>query len=399
MNVEMHDSRQGGGHLNSLMAYLAIGIFASIPVSIAIAEPLIFLCVLLWFIELRRPETRKGLVHSPYFVPVLAFVGIALFASAIGPRPATSLSRCHRLLILPLIFVVESLFGSDGRSRFNMEHLAWAFICGAVVLALYDMVRVPVQLAKGRELFDTGNMRDPQMFMAGLCILLGMVIRNRFGSRLRSGIAGSALLAVGIVIHFKRGVWLSFAAAAAFMSVLGRKWRVILILLICGLSLLAVPKVRERISMVRGEWQVEQGGRAALWTRVAPALLKEYPLGMGMRATKHEDLLGHTSYIQPNLNHLHNNLLQIAVEFGWAGAAVWSIWMILALVLFLKTSMRLHEAGHRLDGLALGVCGAFIGIMLNGVVEYNFGDSEILMLICALMGLSAALWTKTRRRS
>ena len=48
-------------------------------------------------------------------------------------------------------------------------------------------------------------------------------------------------------------------------------------------------------------------------------------------------------------------------------------------------------------GIALGVLGAFCAVMLNGVVEYNFGDAEIFMVLCFLMAMSALVHYRLAR--
>ena len=68
--------------------------------------------------------------------------------------------------------------------------------------------------------------------------------------------------------------------------------------------------------------------------------------------------------------------------------------MALALYIFVRIATITQAEGSPLAGIALGSLAAFCGVMLNGVVEYNFGDSEILMLLCALMGISSAIWAR-----
>ncbi len=199
-----------------------------------------------------------------------------------------------------------------------------------------------------------------------------------------------------MVLHFKRGVWLSFGVALAVLGLVGHRWKLVLGIILCAGCLLAVPPVHDRIAMVSEEFSLQQGGRYALWTRVAPALLKEYPAGMGFACMQHEDLLGHAEYIQPGLNHLHNNVLQVAVECGWAGGLIWVLWMLVTLGVLLQSYLRAEKTDPQLAGLALGGLAGFSGLLFNGMVEYNFGDTEILMLFCALIGFSYALWRCTR---
>jgi O-antigen ligase len=83
--------------------------------------------------------------------------------------------------------------------------------------------------------------------------------------------------------------------------------------------------------------------------------------------------------------HLHNVPLQIAAERGLPALAVW-IWFVAALALAL---FRLFRQGHErvLSATALAAIGAMLAA---GLFEYNFGDSEFLMLFLVLVTLPFA---------
>jgi hypothetical protein len=87
--------------------------------------------------------------------------------------------------------------------------------------------------------------------------------------------------------------------------------------------------------MLTDEWSNRQGGRYVLWMDVAPVLLKQYPQGMGLKATRHEDLTRISPRVQPNLDHLHNNVIQVRLELGWAGLLAWLWWMATAFFVML----------------------------------------------------------------
>ena len=169
--------------------------------------------------------------------------------------------------------------------------------------------------------------------------------------------------------------------------------------LACACLLLLVPQVQKRIGQLREEPTEHRGGRFVLWTQVAPAALMDNPYGIGWRATTHEDLLKYSPHVQPGLDHLHNNILQVALETGWLGLAVWLVWMGLTLCIIIA-NYKWEKSRGPPGWLSYGNFGAFSGLMINGLVENNFGDSEILLLFCWLMGISAVirLGSKAHRR-
>lgn len=369
------------------------------PLSISISQPLAFAAIPLWLIGLWKGRRLRAVRACPYFWPIVAFSVVALVVSALGVRAGHSLGKCHRLLMLAIPFMLCDAFredASEGGKWLGLEQVTLALLAGVCLLGLYDVVRVPLAMWHGTRLFDAGNMRDPQFYMVALCFLLAHRLAGGREMR-RGGWAVAVVLAgLGLLLHCKRGVWASFLLAASLLGTLARRYRIPAVIAAIALALAAVPEVRERIRYTQDEWSVKEGGRYALWTRVAPAMLKEYPWGMGLCAPTHEDLAQHSRYLQPRLNHLHNNLLEVALELGWIGLGVWLAWMTTAAVV-LAAGYRAAKAAARPEAwVALGGLGAFAGLMINGLVEYNFGDSEILMLLCLIMGVSCILWERRR---
>ena len=83
--------------------------------------------------------------------------------------------------------------------------------------------------------------------------------------------------------------------------------------------------------------------------------------------------------------HLHNVPLQIAAERGLPALAVW-LWFMVSLVIALFRLFR-HGGDRVLAATALAALAAMLGA---GFFEYNFGDSEFLMLLLVLVTLPFA---------
>ena len=83
--------------------------------------------------------------------------------------------------------------------------------------------------------------------------------------------------------------------------------------------------------------------------------------------------------------HLHNVPLQIAAERGLPALVLWG-WFIAAVVGDL--TRRLREPATRAPAAA-GLA-AIAAMLAAGLFEYNFGDSEFLMLLLVLVTLPAA---------
>ncbi|MFN4896710.1 MAG: O-antigen ligase family protein [Pseudomonadota bacterium] len=182
------------------------------------------------------------------------------------------------------------------------------------------------------------------------------------------------LLICALLVNLKRGPWLGvLVGASCLMYVYARRW---LLPLVFGSAFIAlgISPIRERLLASYDHFTIE-GGRSTIW-RIGAELLSEYPLGIGYHNSG--ILREFALEIPPELKHFHNNLLNIAAETGWLGLIVF-IWF---LCLIVKSSFR-----DCLAPLYVAIGAAIVSWQVAGLVEYNFGDSEVTIVIWVLMGV------------
>ena len=101
----------------------------------------------------------------------------------------------------------------------------------------------------------------------------------------------------------------------------------------------------------------------------------------------------------PVTPHLHNNVLQIAAERGLPCLAWWLWWVAAAMgdayrearrALF-ATEPRAADAPRGAAAAAVAALAVLAAVMVGGLFEYNFGDSEVLMLVLIVSSLPYAL--------
>jgi O-Antigen ligase len=89
--------------------------------------------------------------------------------------------------------------------------------------------------------------------------------------------------------------------------------------------------------------------------------------------------------------HMHSNLLQIALERGLPALSLW----LAFLFVYARTLWRLLRSEAKLGwterGILLGALGGLAGFFSSGLVHYNWGDSEVVMVLYLIMGLSLAV--------
>jgi O-antigen ligase len=365
-----------------------------LPLSLVLVQPVAYLgsalAIAAWW---RTPRaSRPRYVFAPF---IFAFLAIVVVTSLMGIRPSTSIGKWNRFLVLCLAWAVPWMVSRMPREQGRgwLLRMAAMFMIGIGIKAAYDLVRVPVLVSMDVPLFLTGNMRDPQFYMVGLCLVAGLVLGGAWSMRYPPTAAALLFSAAGLLIHFKRGAWTATLGGLVVIALVSRRWKPVVWAGAVLAMVLLSPAVRERVGQIGREFDIERGGRMLLWTEVGPELIAEHPFGVGWKAVKHEDFLAVSERVEPRLNHLHNNFMQVTLELGWLGLAVWTVWMAAIGV----TAWQAARAGRGAAadpvraGLGLGVLGAFAAVMFNGLVEYNFGDSEIFMMLMLLMGWAAAL--------
>jgi O-antigen ligase len=92
------------------------------------------------------------------------------------------------------------------------------------------------------------------------------------------------------------------------------------------------------------------------------------------------------------IGHMHSNLLQFALERGVPTFIAWAIWMFLYVrFLWRKVRQKVADQDWLERGILLGCLGGTVGFLSSGLVHYNWGDSEVVMIFYLLMGLALSI--------
>jgi O-antigen ligase len=86
--------------------------------------------------------------------------------------------------------------------------------------------------------------------------------------------------------------------------------------------------------------------------------------------------------------HLHNNVIQIAAERGLLSLAAF-VWFVVELYRSLIKLLRTPNSAPR--WATLGALSAMTGFVVSGLAEYNFGDSEVILLMLFIVSIPFGL--------
>lgn len=248
-----------------------------------------------------------------------------------------------------------------------------------------------------------------------------------FGSLpIRRSLAGALLLAAlagfgfALLLTVTRASWLGCLVSTLVILLLsiGRRAMILVVLMAIPLILAGLLVLQQK----RNVAFIDQADQSTTWRetvwREGANLLVSKPrhllIGIGMDSLKrHWRQWGMFARGRIPVGHMHSNLLQIALERGLPALILW----LTFLFVYARTLWRslLHVRGGSLSdgaggkdlgrrallewlnnsritwldrGILLGALGGLAGFFTSGLVHYNWGDSEVVMVLYMIMGLA-----------
>lgn len=214
-----------------------------------------------------------------------------------------------------------------------------------------------------------------------------------------AGLGGALLLTV------TRASWLAFLLSAFVIVIVGTSRRTAIIVAACTIPLvLAGLFVLQRQRNISFYDQKDQSitWRETVW-REGFNLLTSKPrhllVGVGMDSIKsHWREWGLFDNGKIPVGHMHSTPLQLAVERGIPALVAWTVLIVVYALMLWRLLRSGNVEGWIERGLLLGALGGLAGFVASGMVHYNFGDSEVVMIFYFIMGLSLVVGREATKR-
>jgi putative inorganic carbon (HCO3(-)) transporter len=358
------------------LAYAAIAL-VNLPLAIALWLPTAFLnalpgidaashagsavIALAWFGTLygRRERAVPGLRGQQW---ALALFVVWLAVSIIWSKDASAASTA----LLPwgaaaLFFIVLVTLDLDRR---QVRLLLGAFIAGVVISVLVGMVgglspQNELSAITEEEGRLSGGEGDPNYLAAGIvpAIVLAAGLAGgarRFLPRLAL-LAAAGILTVGLASTQSRGGLLAAVVGTVLALIVakhGRAWVVALVALVIGVGAVwfaSTPDAWERVTSTADAGN----GRGSLW-RVAGRIFSDHPIvGVGLdnyqrhapEYTRGGGRLEFVNFIAEKPHVVHNTYLQLLVETGIVGLALFLAILAASLRAAVRAARRFEELG------------------------------------------------------
>jgi O-antigen ligase len=370
----------------------------AVLVSIAAAEILLAMACLSWL--LFRP---RRMVWPGYVIPLLVFMATTVLSLAMSSQPSIGMGVVRKFVLFAMGLLAANFVIDDDRAR-----LCYAALLGvAAVTSLAALGQFALRYMKFQA---TQSLTDDPTVLARITGFMGhwmtfsgeqlliwcaavpavVVLGRRW--LLPLGIVGAAL-----VLSFTRSAWLG--ALGGFLAVGLLLPRKIVIGVVVPLALVVAAAsglIYHRISLSFEQQDFSPDSSRLVMAITGFQMIQDHPIfGVGPERIHtefpryyHGNDLANFYY-----GHLHNNILQIAAERGLLCLAAF-LWFIFEV--YADLGRMLKTAADKSRWNILSAIAAVTGFLIAGLFEYNFGDSEVLLLLLFIISLPYGTY-ETRR--
>ena len=358
-----------------------VGVVASLQLSIAAAQICLAVAVAAWLVRSRQ---AGALIIPATAWPLFFYALWTLVSAGLSRDPAVSVPDTKQLVLFLLVPVVFT-FARGPRARTVATvaltvGAASAFI-GVVQYGLlnYDNLGRRPQGTLSHWMTYSGTL---------MLVICGSAARLLFDQRDRAWAAlVMPALVVALGLTFTRSAWVGvFAGVGVLFLLKDRRLIGVLPLVAALLVALAPAAITTRVYSTFDMNDPTNRDRVAM-LEAGRAIVRDHPLtGVGPDMVR----LVYPRYrvpwaVEPTNAHLHNVPVQIAAERGLPALAAW-IWFIVAVWRGLWRSLP----RTRTPALAAAGLASVAAMLAAGLFEYNFGDSEFLMLFLVFVTLPLA---------
>ncbi len=381
VTMTVSDARTAPG-LERVTVALLLGFVASLQVSIALAQILLALTLVCW--AALRIRDRAWPSAPSFFLPLTVYAALTLLVSFFSIDPIGSIVDSKQLLLFLLVPAVYDIARGQRAATVVDVIVSVGAASAAFGIIQYGVLHYD-NLGQRPQGALTHYMTYSGVLMLVICAATARLV---FGSRDRIWPAlVMPALVVALALTLSRNAWIGGCVAVGLLLVL-KDFRLsaLLPVILAALFVVAPGDVATRLQSTFNAQDPANQDRFAM-LEVGARIVRDHPLtGIGPNMVPRVYEQYRPDYaVNPSNPHLHNVPMQIAAERGILALAAW-LWFVVALSIALFR--RFKQQGDRV--LAATGLAAVLAMLAAGLFEYNFGDSEFLMMFLVLVTLPFA---------
>jgi putative inorganic carbon (hco3(-)) transporter len=332
----------------------------------------------------------------PLKLPLFLFMGFTVLALLASPEPGIGRAPINKFWLFCIVWLTVNFFTAPRIIKTYQALFGVGVV--AAVLAIVQFYFLARNTMRFRVTGFMGHWMtlSGEMMLVFICLVVYLVFAQP--KRRWFWFLVLVLLALALAVTLTRSVWIATVTALILILLIRfYDWRTLAamgVALVLAVSL-APGVFQNRMQSVFDTSDPSNYARLAIW-KAGLRMVEAHPwLGVGPQRVYRVFYDYHPIPMDRFRDgfypvHLHNNLLQFAAERGIPCALAW-LWLIVKLGLD-------HWQGFRRCGddfqkkaiLATGLM-TIIALFVAGLFEFNFGDSEVLMIFLFLVSAPYAL--------
>ncbi len=359
-----------------------MGFVVTAPFSISLAQIFVFTAVVTWLASMTKAAplvTQK----FPLWMPWLFFALFTLASAFHAPDSTKSLIKSRELTQIMIFYLTLNVVRDDWEALWLVK----ALLVATSTSALYALgVSQPGTLSlanRASGFFSIYMTFGGFLLVAGLLALSYLLVPTRE----RKSVwvyAPTLLILTALMTTLSRSAWIGLVVGTAVIAVASRRKMVGLCLaLVAVLVIFIAPhSISRRVKSIVNPQDKTAVERINMWQSGVNMFMDKKLLGFGPGRIKYD----YARYASPDAtkkspSHLHNNVVQLAAERGIFALGAW-VWVWIGY--FVMVILRIRDTKDAPFGTRFRMIGGLAvaaGFLSAGMFEYNFGDSEVVMLM------------------
>lgn len=352
---------------------------------------------------------RRRLVFPRIWIPLAVFFLLTLISLLLSPDPWGGRPQIRKFFVFLFIPLIYDVF-SRHFSRVYYLMVGWAVTAGAS--AAWGLVQFYTKYhhsqVTGEDFYTayvgsriTGFESHWMTFGALQLSVFLLLLAQLFFSNRRLptwAYASLLLLATAILLGWTRSIWIAAVPSTLYLVWFWRPKMMLLVPVAVAAALAVSPEATmERLtSLVEPHGETDSNQHRIVTFRTGVEMIKAHPVfGVGPEEVGKK----FQSYVPLDIprplpvgyyGHLHNIYLQYAAERGIPAMLV-MMFLIGEMLWDVIRALKRLPPGRSAQRFVLhGSIAVTIAILIEGLFEFNLGDSEVLMMFVTVVALAYA---------
>lgn len=375
--------------LDKLVYYGIILFVLSMPISIAACQIFLGVSWLFWLFSCLLFRKWLG-IKTPLDYYLLIFLIVFIAASIFSLEPLNSFRGLKKFYLTSAVYLIAF----NIRDSEKIILLIKIFVISSAIASLYGLGMYSFGQQSALLGFQTMALTTSGIFaMAGL-LAWGLVLL-----KMKSDKENILYILVAILIFmsllFTRSLssWIAYTIGLSVVIIFMRKWKILVVLIFCvaifiitlGHKSLLLKNYNFK-SYKTWSWTV----RKTIW-ETGWEIIKQKPIlghgniDLGEKYKEiRKDVFGENPKQIRTFGHLHNNFLHIMAITGVMGLLAFCFLLLKIIMMAFKT-YSISSPNNKI--ITIATTAGITSFLINGLAEWNFGDSEVVTVFWFLTGI------------